>query len=311
MKKTLVFFCMLFSFPLYAQQFSVSAGAGLFNGKVNEYVFDETCANTDNKVSELNWLINNTALFNIDAACYLFNDFFFKADFNIAVPKAAKNMIDLDWLDNSNPFERTNFSEHPCDFTNYFSIEAALGKKINIGNFFTLEPFGAFSFDYIEFNSHDGYKIYKSDNYEKIRMYGKIIDYSQLTFSFFTGCNAILYDDNFCGILSFAMSPFLSWCDCYDLHWQRNPPLYFNDEVYFSFRLKLSLELDYYFCKNNALCFFMNLDFLPRNKGQSLTAAYNDKLDRYSQEWHVSYSEGGTDRLFTTFSLNYKYIFGK
>ena len=310
MKKIAVCIFMFFSLSLHAEGFRISAGTGLFNGKINEYVFDETCKNTDNILSELNWHIDNLLLFDVNAAYYLFNDFFFSADFKIAVPKNTYSMTDSDWLDDLNPYERSKFSEHPCDIKNYFLISGSLGKKICINDFFNLEPFGLFSFDYIDFHSYDGYKIYKDEGNVKTPMYGNIIDYTQLTLSFFAGCNAVLYKDKSQLFASLALSPFLTWCDCYDLHWKTGPS-YYNDEVYFSFRLKLELGFIYSFYKGNSICTFINYDFSPRQKGRTLNAAYNDKLDRYSQYWNISSAEGGTSRSFTVIGINYKYIFDK
>ena len=43
--------------------FKITPQFEIANGIINEYVFDEACKNTDNKLSELNWHLSSLAIF--------------------------------------------------------------------------------------------------------------------------------------------------------------------------------------------------------------------------------------------------------
>ncbi len=311
MKKTFLSLCLIFSFcSIYAVEFSLSSGYSLLNGKINEFVFDSTCPNTDNQLSKLEWPIQNISLLNIQSTFLFTNNLFLDIKYSSAFSKASGIMKDSDWLNQAgtgeNPYERTNYSEHNNKLSFYNSICFDFGQKIAISDNFSLSPFAEYSFNLIKFESTDGYTKYKSNDYNINYLKGQIIDYEQFVNTIFLGLSSAFSKNNFSFYIDAAFSPCLSFCDAYDIHYKRYS--IFNDFMVFALNSRASAKMQWTF-SNNIISLDASISYMPKSKGKTYTSYYDEEFSFSDYSWLLVSSKGGSSRFLYSFGINYKYCF--
>ena len=77
--------------------FKITPRFEIVNGSINEFVFDEICTNTDNKVSQLDWDIKNIPTFGLKAEFDILRYIHINLDGSVGIPKISGYMQDYDW----------------------------------------------------------------------------------------------------------------------------------------------------------------------------------------------------------------------
>jgi len=154
--------------------------------------------------------------------------FFASVSFKTGVSADSGIMIDRDWASIEND-ALTNYSRHTNKTNEYYSLDAAIGASIPIGQYFYLKPFISGSWMRFSFTGRDGFLRYArekgndtyfpiDDNPDEKTILGDNIHYKQdwlLLAAGFSIGTKILYPFSF--ELSFQISP-LTYCAAIDNH---------------------------------------------------------------------------------------------
>lgn len=266
-------FLFLFSISTFASEkfnFSIKPEFGILNGHIYEYVFDEKSSNTNNIFSKLDW-----ELITIPYAELSTNFNFFKY-INLCIngkfgfPKTSGYMQDYDWLEYTT--ELTNYSKSTNKLNSYYNINASLGANIYATQNLIFTIFAAYDYMYIGFDAYDGYKSYRSDNWEIISMSGKVISYFQEYNSCFFGIKSqFLINNRFEFFSDLSFCPTLSVNNALDYHYiNRNEPgtgTLFWDHITNIFQLKQKFSFLYNINKHSKIGISGAVKYIPISKG--------------------------------------------
>ena len=274
------FFALIFAFVGvvcgFSDEFSLSVEPvfGVRNGQIDEYVFLKECDYDDDKLSELNWDLQNEFLYGAKIDANL-KRFFVNTQFSLGIPRKSGSMIDSDWMNaevsNAEDYQyKTCYSHH----TNYlekdisFSIDIGYEFEIFKSNplSFNLKPSLGFSYNSISFNGEDGYGYYGTvstpyleytdENAKEEPFSGDVISYERKTYIFWLGFDSELdFSDAFSVSTGFQISPYI-FAESIDTHWlkrtlygDKTPGCFsafkWNIAETFMFTPRLSLVLDF------------------------------------------------------------------
>lgn len=147
-------------------QFSVAPKYALHNGQLNEYVLYKN----GNNLSELNWEIKNISLLGFNATMS-WEMILLEAECMWGFPKASGNMLDSDWLNESNYGMKTNYSVSENSVEYLGNLEVRLGVNVKIFDFWYLIPYVNISYSKINFNAENAYGWYGNDRYSTDRAF--------------------------------------------------------------------------------------------------------------------------------------------
>ena len=168
------------------------ANISLLNGSISEYVFDPASHNTDDVLSRLDWDVKNVPIVSASVDLTLFKYAYFNLGAGFGFPSTPSgNMQDYDWL---NGTELTNYSIHDNFLNSYRNIFVKIGYNFCLPLKITITPFVAYNYEYLGFDSFDGYEECKLDYYnyrEKEELSGIVISYFQETNAFLVGIKLI------------------------------------------------------------------------------------------------------------------------
>lgn len=328
MKKSCLIPVLLFFliFPICAQSkygtqneiinLSLTENAGVLNGNINEYVylFGE-CLNDDGLLSRLDWDVKNIFFYEqkiqMDIAKYIY----LGLDIFSAFAKKSGNMQDYDWLNSTtkawkddDPTEITNYSIHDNYLKGFNKFNLSLGLNFFLIPKTVLSAFLQYEYACINFSASDGFRTYKSENWDLIRFEGKVISYKQIFNAAFIGLSLrtkiiphILINTDI------AISPFLTIIDSYDYHWIRNTV--FRDNIINSFALKTSAGIQFNFAKHHNIGLNASLSYLPISIGEDSTKLLDadGNISSNSKEWAVQSCFGGTSNFLWSIALSYTF----
>ena len=294
--------------------FRITPQFEIVNGLINEYVFDENCKNTDNKLSELNWHLSSIALFSLQADFDIIKYISVGLSTSFAVPQRSDFMQDSDWQNSTTtgwekdaPTERTDFSEHVNNLNKFISFTVSAGGNIYLPFNITLVPYVAYQYEFIKFTGSEGYGIYKQDNFNPSDWKGKIISYEQELNSVFLGLKAKLNCIPKTLInLNFSISPKMTIINAIDYHFTRS--LAFNDKIKNPLVINSDISAQYAFTKNHSAGFTGKIQYIPLSKGDTYQGKIDSSGELSSDDWkQIGTDTGGTDRFIWSLGLNYSF----
>lgn len=322
------FYILTFSANLFAKEeekkkdylsMKITPEAGLLNGTINEYVYSTTCLNTDNKMSELDWELKNVPVFSLTADFDILNRAYAGLTGRFGFPVNCGNMQDYDWLNSTkaawsyqSPTELTNYSCHDSKISKIFMVMLRVGFNLFLPAEIKLSPYIAYQYDYIGFDSFDGYTIYKSNNYKTSFLQGKVISYSHEINSILTGFKISFtkiprtsIDGDFC------FSPALTFLNAHDFHYMNVAGGYgtaYWDKFNNAWLIKAHLSIQYRFNNNHSSGISGGIEFMPGAKGvTSYKNLGQNGMPSFGQ-WNTTSSDsGGTKRFLWTINLNYSF----
>lgn len=294
--------------------FSITPQFEINNGLIKEYVFDQECKNTDNKLSELDWHLSTVALFNLQADFNIIKYISLGFSGSFAVPQRTDLMQDYDWLNsvtigwkNDDPAELTNFSEHVNHLDKCINFKTKLGGNIILPAKIKITPYLAYQYDFIKFSASEGSGTYKQYNYDDYSFTGKVISYEQEMHSFLFGLSLAADTIPRTSIkLSFEFSPKMTNLNAIDYHITRS--LAFNDRFQKISLINSDIRLQYRFTENHKAGFSAKLQYIPLAKGNSYQGKIKKSSENLSvEQWESISSYSGTDRFIWSFGFNYSF----
>ena len=301
-------FVLLITSFTFAQNKIISVDAkaniSLLNGSISEYVFDPASHNTDDVLSRLDWDVKNVPIVSASVDLTLFKYAYFNLGAGFGFPSTPSgNMQDYDWLNYDT--ELTNYSIHDNFLNSYRNIFVKIGYNFYLPLKITITPFVAYNYEYLGFDSFDGYRKYKKENWQKIEFSGNVISYFQETNAFLVGIKLIspvLFNLKIDG--EFLISPYTSNINALDKHHIRKT--HFMDLMPWSYQLQSSLNLSYSIQKHHKIFVQGFLQYIPVSKGNDYFR-YTDENGNYTPtNWTIDKScQGGTSRFLWQISLGY------
>ena len=304
-------FVLLITSFTFAQNKIISVDAkaniSLLNGSISEYVFTPASHNTDDVLSRLDWDVKNVPIVSASVDLTLFKYAYFNLGAGFGFPSTPSgNMQDYDWLNYDT--ELTNYSIHDNFLNSYRNIFVKIGYNFYLPLKITITPFVAYNYEYLGFDSFDGYEECKLDYYnyrEKEELSGIVISYFQETNAFLVGVKLIspvLFNLKIDG--EFLISPYTSNINTLDKHHLRQT--HFIDLMPWSYQLQSSLNLSYSIQKHHKIFVQGFLQYIPVSKGNDYFR-YTDENGNYTPtNWTIDKScQGGTSRFLWQISLGY------
>ena len=293
--------------------FSITPQFEVANGMIREYVFDDDIKNIDNKESQLDWNVKTIALFDLQTDFDIIRYLFIGLEGKLGVPQRSDFMQDYDWLNtldwpNEDPSELTNFSEHINNLDKYLDFKAKLGTNIYLPAEIKLSPYIAYQYEFIRFSGTGGYKIYKSDNWNKADFTGKVISYEQEKASFLLG---LLFQINCIPRavlkLDFDISPKTTALNATDYHYVKYTA--YLDTFKNLFQLESKMTANYCFTKNHSAGLSGRIQYIPLSKGTTYLRTIDSEGNFLDDEWRLPSDGGygGTERLIWAIGLNYSF----
>ncbi|MBP3741692.1 MAG: omptin family outer membrane protease [Treponema sp.] len=322
MKKFVTFaFITLFSgfaFALGLMDISITPQAGILNGKVQEYVIDEDCLNTDNVLSRLDWETLLIPYIGLDADVTILDYIYLNMNGKFAFHKSSGTMQDYDWLNSINPnwadddpTEVTNYSSSRNILDEYNTIALRAGANLPLPFQISIKPFVSYEYEMLGYTAYGGKAKYKSMDYVEFQLSAdneRTISYKQETNALFLGLGLNVDTLSFLSFKAdFLVSPYLTWISCLDMHYLRSQAFY--DKLENVFQLKGDLSVFYNIDSNNSFGISGFVQYIPLASGTDYIAAFNS-MGQIITEWIPDDSvEGGTERFFWAISLVYKLSF--
>ena len=312
-------FVLLITSFTFAQNKIISVDAkaniSLLNGSISEYVFDPASHNTDDVLSRLDWDVKNVPIVSASVDLTLFKYAYFNLGAGFGFPSTPSgNMQDYDWLycyefglPEQYGTELTNYSIHDNFLNSYRNIFVKIGYNFYLPLKITITPFVAYNYEYLGFDSFDGYTAFKEDDtwQKDEELSGIVISYFQETNAFLVGIKLIspvLFNLKIDG--EFLISPYTSNINALDKHHLRQ--LHFMDLMPWSYQLQSSLNLSYSIQKHHKIFVQGFLQYIPVSKGNDYFR-YTDENGNYTPTyWTIDKScQGGTSRFLWQISLGY------
>ena len=320
-KAFITLFILLITSFTFAQNKIISVDAkaniSLLNGSISEYVFDPASHNTDDVLSRLDWDVKNVPIVSASVDLTLFKYAYFNLGAGFGFPSTPSgNMQDYDWLNcipKNGGFglpkqygtELTNYSIHDNFLNSYRNIFVKIGYNFYLPLKITITPFVAYNYEYLGFDSFDGYRKYKKENWQKIEFSGNVISYFQETNAFLVGIKLIspvLFNLKIDG--EFLISPYTSNINALDKHHIRKR--HFMDLMPWSYQLQSSLNLSYSIQKHHKIFVQGFLQYIPVSKGNDYIRETDENGNYTSTDWTIYENcQSGTSRFLWQISLGY------
>ena len=313
-------FVLLITSFTFAQNKIISVDAkaniSLLNGSISEYAFDPASHNTDDVLSRLDWDVKNVPIVSASVDLTLFKYAYFNLGAGFGFPSTPSgNMQDYDWLycyefglPEQYGTELTNYSIHDNFLNSYRNIFVKIGYNFYLPLKITITPFVAYNYEYLGFDSFDGYWECKLDYYnyrEKEELSGIVISYFQETNAFLVGVKLIspvLFNLKIDG--EFLISPYTSNINALDKHHIRKT--HFMDLMPWSYQLQSSLNLSYSIQKHHKIFVQGFLQYIPVSKGNDHFRETDENGNYTPTYWTIDKScQGGTSRFLWQISLGY------
>ena len=313
-------FVLLITSFTFAQNKIISVDAkaniSLLNGSISEYVFDPASHNTDDVLSRLDWDVKNVPIVSASVDLTLFKYAYFNLGAGFGFPSTPSgNMQDYDWLycyefglPEQYGTELTNYSIHDNFLNSYRNIFVKIGYNFYLPLKITITPFVAYNYEYLGFDSFDGYEECKLDYYnyrEKEELSGIVISYFQETNAFLVGVKLIspvLFNLKIDG--EFLISPYTSNINALDKHHIRKR--HFMDLMPWSYQLQSSLNLSYSIQKHHKIFVQGFLQYIPVSKGNDYFRETDENGNYTPTTWTIVKNvQGGTSRFLWQISLGY------
>lgn len=289
------------------------ANISLLNGSISEYVFDPASHNTDDVLSRLDWDVKNVPIVSASVDLTLFKYAYFNLGAGFGFPSTPSgNMQDYDWL-NCSDFgfpeqygtELTNYSIHDNFLNSYRNFFVKFGFNCYLPLNITVTSFVAYNYEYLGFDSFDGYTAYKVDNWQKKELSGNVISYFQETNAFLVGVKLIspvLFNLKIDG--EFLISPYTSNINALDKHYEKK--IHYMDLMPRSYQLQSNLNLSYGIHKHHKVFVQGFLQYIPVSKGNDYIRETDENGNYTSTNWTIIKSvQGGTSRFLWQISLGY------
>ena len=290
------------------------ANISLLNGSISRYVFDPASHNTDDVLSRLDWDVKNVPIVSASVDLTLFKYAYFNLGAGFGFPSTPSgNMQDYDWL-NCSDFgfpeqygtELTCYSIQDNFLNSYRNIFVKIGYNFYLPLKITITPFVAYNYEYLGFDSFDGYWEDKfDDTWVKGEFSGNVISYFQETNAFLVGIKLIspvLFNLKIDG--EFLISPYTSNINALDKHHIRKR--HFMDLMPWSYQLQSSLNLSYSIQKHHKIFVQGFLQYIPVSKGNDYFRDTDENGNYTPTYWTIDKSaQGGTSRFLWQISLGY------
>ena len=308
-KSFFTLFVLLITSFTFAQNKIISVDAkaniSLLNGSISEYVFTPASHNTDDVLSRLDWDVKNVPIVSASVDLTLFKYAYFNLGAGFGFPSTPSgNIQDYDWLNYDT--ELTNYSIHDNFLNSYRNIFVKIGYNFYLPLKITITPFVAYNYEYLGFDSFDGYWEHNLlSTWVKGAFSGIVISYFQETNAFLVGIKLIspvLFNLKIDG--EFLISPYTSNINALDKHHIRKT--HFMDLMPWSYQLQSSLNLSYSIQKHHKIFVQGFLQYIPVSKGNDYFR-YTDENGNYTPtNWTIDKScQGGTSRFLWQISLGY------
>ena len=280
------------------------ANISLLNGSISEYVFDPASHNTDDVLSRLDWDVKNVPIVSVSVDLTLFKYAYFNLGAGFGFPSTPSgNIQDYDWLNYDT--ELTNYSIHDNFLNSYRNIFVKIGYNFYLPLKITITPFVAYNYEYLGFDSFDGYTEYKQDNWQKKECSGSVVSYFQETNAFLVGIKLIspvLFNLKIDG--EFLISPYTTNINALDKHYMRQ--IHFIDLMPRSYQLQSNLNLSYSIHKHHKVFVQGFLQYIPVSKGNDYFRKTDENGNYTPTYWTIDKScQGGTSRFLWQISLGY------
>ena len=316
-KAFITLFILLITSFTFAQNKIISVDAkaniSLLNGSISEYVFTPASHNTDDVLSRLDWDVKNVPIVSASVDLTLFKYAYFNLGAGFGFPSTPSgNMQDYDWL-NCSDFgfpeqygtELTNYSIHDNFLNSYRNIFVKIGYNFYLPLKITITPFVAYNYEYLGFDSFDGYTEYKQDNWQKKECSGSVVSYFQETNAFLVGIKLIspvLFNLKIDG--EFLISPYTTNINALDKHYMRQ--IHFIDLMPRSYQLQSNLNLSYSIHKHHKVFVQGFLQYIPVSKGNDYFRETDENGNYTSTDWTIYENcQSGTSRFLWQISLGY------
>lgn len=291
--------------------FKITPGFSIAHGSINEYVFNARIYNIDNKESQLDWDIKAIPLLNLKADFDLVRFLHVDIQSSIGFPAQSGFMQDYDWLSTLNPTELTNYSKHNNYLAQYISFTAAIGGNIKLPAKITITPMIAYYYEFIALDGKDGYRTYKSENWETIAFSGNVISYKQeindlllgLALRIETIPRIFIYAD-------FFISPAMTFLNAIDFHYVQTKSIAYWDRFTNIWQMKSQIILQYNFNTNHSIGINSSIHFIPLSKGRTAQKTIAPDGSLFPGSWsqiNPQASCGGTKRFIWTLGINYSF----
>ena len=159
-KKLICFFtCFFFCFLGFAKDFSISITPLVLNanGTLNEYVYTHSAEfNTDFKLSELNWNIENYVQYGQKLSINK-NHFGINYSFLAGGDRTSNVMYDSDWQNPDDLNMKTNFSISDNTITSFYNTSLSFLYLFNNWQYFEIAPSFTLNYYSINFEARNGY----------------------------------------------------------------------------------------------------------------------------------------------------------
>lgn len=303
-------FVLLITSFTFAQNKIISVDAkaniSLLNGSISEYVFTPASHNTDDVLSRLDWDVKNVPIVSASVDLTLFKYAYFNLGAGFGFPSTPSgNMQDYDWLNYDT--ELTNYSIHDNFLNSYRNIFVKIGYNFYLPLKITITLFVAYNYEYLGFDSFDGYTEYKQDNWQKKECSGSVVSYFQETNAFLIGIKLIspvLFNLKIDG--EFLISPYTSNINALDKHKHPEKRIHYIDLMPWSYQLQSSLNLSYSIQKHHKIFVQGFLQYIPVSKGNDYIRETDENGNYTSTDWTIVKScQGGTSRFLWQISLGY------
>ena len=299
--------------------FSLTPRFEIASGVINEYVFDQNCKNTDNKLSQLDWNIKPLAIFNLKVDFDIMKYGFLSLSGSLAVPQRTDFMQDYDWENSigdqlgydswleDDPTENTSFSEHVNHLDKYINYQISVGGNIYLPLEIKITPYAAYYYEFIKFSSSQGYGLYKWNDFETYPFVGKVIAYEQQINTVLFGINIKADTIPHTSInINFNISPNMAKLNAIDYHLTRS--IAFNDRFNNFTLINSEVTAFYRFTKNHKAGFTGKIQYIPLIKGDTYQGTINNDAEMISNDWTKAATDGGgTERLIWTIGFNYSF----
>ena len=295
------------------------ANISLLNGSISEYVFDPASHNTDDVLSRLDWDVKNVPIVSVSVDLTLFKYAYFNLGAGFGFPSTPSgNMQDYDWLNcipKNGGFglpkqygtELTNYSIHDNFLNSYRNIFVKIGYNFCLPLKITITPFVAYNYEYLGFDSFDGYTEYKQYNWQKKECSGSVVSYFQETNAFLVGIKLIspvLFNFKIDG--EFLISPYATNINALDKHKHPEKRIHYIDLMPWSYQLQSNLNISYSIHKHHKVFVQGFLQYIPVSKGNDYIRETDENGNYTSTNWTIIKSvQGGTSRFLWQISLGY------
>ena len=330
MKKSCIIPALLFFliFPLFAQNnnksetdyinLTLTENFGLLNGSISEYVYSfEDYKDNNGLLSRLDWDLKNIFYYEQKIQLDIIKYIYLGLDVFSAFSRSSGNMQDYDWLNptkwpNDDPTELTNYSIHDNYLDGFNKINLSLGLNFFIIPKTVLSAFFQYEYANINFSASDGFRTYKSENWEHIDFSGKVILYKQIFKAGFIGLSLrTKIIPHFLINADIAVSPFFMTIDTYDYHLKNrtNGGTLFWDKIINTFELKSSASIQFNFAKHHNIGLNASLTYIPVSIGED-SSKYLDadgNISSSNKDWISQSAFGGTDNFIYSIALTYTF----